>query len=172
MTKKLPDMPDLANAQEWANELASETNRGCALLAASWLEESTKHLIKCGLVEEAPQSLMKEVFSGTGPYATFSSSINICFLSGYISNKERSALHLVRKVRNEFAHSAQLNLDFEQEPVSDLCKRMEQIFPIPFSTPNNKNLFCATAAFLLVNLSHIRRGKIRPAAKAPDLKWD
>lgn len=60
--------------------------------------------------------LIATVFEGTGPLSTFSSKISLCRALGLFGEEVRHDLQILRKIRNDFAHSPQqLHLsDFSQ----------------------------------------------------------
>ena len=87
---------------EFRSSLDRETDRGCALLAVSYLEEELKVLLKKCLVERP--DVNKYIFSYNGPLGTFSSKIEMAFFLGKISNEVKKELHLLRKIRNDYHH--------------------------------------------------------------------
>lgn len=62
------------------------------------------------------KTLLENVFEGNGPLSTFSSKISLCIALGLFDKNVRHDLQILRKIRNEFAHSPnQLHLsDFPQ----------------------------------------------------------
>jgi DNA-binding MltR family transcriptional regulator len=51
------------------------------------------------------KALMARVFEGNGPLATFSSKIDLAHIQGLTSASQHHDLQILRKIRNEFAHS-------------------------------------------------------------------
>jgi len=84
-------------------ELEKESNRGCALVAAAYLENEVAALLNQFFVEMS-KSARKELFDFNGPVGTFSAKIKLAYALGLISAEVRNALDLVRGVRNKFAH--------------------------------------------------------------------
>ncbi|MEK3747877.1 MltR family transcriptional regulator [Paenibacillus sp. FSL E2-8871] len=101
--------------------LDKETDRGCALMAAAFLDELLKKLLEKYMVNE-PNSF-KELFTGSGGLSSFSSKINLSYLLGLISEKSKRDLHIIRKIRNEFAHSMEI-IDFEHPPIASRCREL------------------------------------------------
>lgn len=91
-----------------------ETDRGCALMASAYLEDRLEFLIKSFLVEEASNSL----FEFNGPFGTFSSKITTAYALGLVPKNLNTDLNILRKVRNEFAHRADLT-DFESSGIKE-----------------------------------------------------
>lgn len=103
------------------NTLDLETDRGCSLLAISFLEVELKDLLKKCLIEDP--GVENAIFSYNGPLGTFSSKIEMAFFLGRISQEVRNELHLLRKIRNQFGHSPDY-LDFDTEAIKDRCKAL------------------------------------------------
>jgi len=171
--KGLPEKPDLTRMQQFVDELAGESDRGCALLASSWLENATKDLIRCGLFADSNGKELKEVFSGSGPFSSFFSCINVCYLSGRISKSERRALHFIRDIRNDFAHNDKLDLTFDEDAISNRCAELRNlpIFPDTTFSSDNKMFFCQASAKLIIFLAHIRRSQVVTPDEMLDPVW-
>ncbi len=84
--------------------LNDETDRGCTLMAAAFLDEELENLIKAHLVDS--KKAIKSVFDNSGALGTFSSRIDISFLLGLIPKNIYDDLHILRKIRNDFAHNS------------------------------------------------------------------
>jgi hypothetical protein len=93
-----------AQVAAFLEELKSQTDRGTAVIAAAVLDDLLEILLTARFVElsgERSDGLFKKIGA---PLSSFSSKIEICFAVGVISNEARLAMHLIREVRNEFAH--------------------------------------------------------------------
>ena len=99
-----------------ANE---ESDRGCALILSSNLENRLGKLIK-ELCVNLTKEVEKRLFCGTGGFATFSSRIDTCYALGQIGEEEYRDLNLIRKIRNEFAHT-EGELTFESQSIKSRC---------------------------------------------------
>lgn len=102
--------------------LASETDRGCGLMVGAYLDELTKEFLAALFVND--KEAQKEFLRPDGPLGTFSSRIDLCYLLGQISALERRELHLLRKIRNEFAHSA-TSKDFSDMRILQRIKELK-----------------------------------------------
>ena len=103
------------------HEFREESDRGCALMAAAYLDEALKQMLASYMVND--KRLIKDLFNGQGPLATFSSRINLAFALGKISNEAKFDLHIIRRIRNDFAHISE-PIDFENESISNRCKEL------------------------------------------------
>jgi Domain of unknown function (DUF4145) len=113
-------------------ELGSQTDRGVAIISAAWLEEIIE-LIILGRFIELPEDRRKALFDRMGaPLSSFSAKIEISFAIGAISNDVRTALHLVREIRNKFAHSLEV-LSFDHADIAPILEA------VPFSFMKTKS---------------------------------
>jgi len=132
---------NLDNLIEFATEdifkfqfiLLRETDRGVALMAAAYLENSLENLLKKFFVENS--SLKSDPFNSYNGFLTsFSSKIDLAFMLGLISNKTKQKLNWIRSIRNDFAHSADF-IDFDKQSFADRCnnlndyKKSEDLLP-------------------------------------------
>ena len=85
------------------SEFESESDRGCVLLAAAMIDNILEVLIKHVLIEckTKNDSLFDDA---TAPLGTLSAKIDLAYRLGIISDNLRRDLHIIRKIRNDFAH--------------------------------------------------------------------
>ena len=96
----------------------NESGRGAVLVFATMLDEQLKKAIDAFLVDNSTIVKLTEGFNA--PIGTFSTRSLLAFGLGLISEREYNEIELIRKVRNEFAHS--IDMTFEQPSVSSRCK--------------------------------------------------
>jgi hypothetical protein len=101
--------------------LTSESDRGCALFAAAYLDKSLSDLLYVSLVEN--KRIETDLFDGTAPLSTFSSRIKFAYYLGKISLACRRDLDIIRNIRNDFAHHADM-ISFEDQSIRDRCKNL------------------------------------------------
>jgi hypothetical protein len=125
--------------------LTAETDRGVALICAAYLGEELRALLEKSLVE-AP-SVVGKLFEGTGPFATFSSRIDVAFANGLLSDDRRRALHLIRRIRNDFAHDP----GERRFRDADMSARCRELLPLnPFADEKNpRNLYIRAVLTIL-----------------------
>ena len=109
------------DAKAFRNALSSESDRGCGLFAAAFLDSSLSDLLYVSLV--ANKKIETDLFEGTAPLATFSSRIKMAYYLGLISEPCRRDLDIIRAIRNDFAHKLDVN-SFEVQAVQDRCKTL------------------------------------------------
>jgi DNA-binding MltR family transcriptional regulator len=132
-----------------------ESDRAAALLAASFLDEQLKQALESVLVDDS--KLIKKLFEGYGPLSGFSARIDIAYAMGYLPRIIHRELHLIREIRNHFAHHPDLT-DFATQTVKDKCAELR----IPKELVTDKSaVLDARTQFLWASshcVSHIRLG--------------
>lgn len=124
--------------------LRDETDRGCALMAASFLDNRIKQLIERQLISD---KCTDELLSPSGPIGTFSNRINIAFSMALIPSAMRRDLHILRKIRNDFAHES-IPISFETDHIKNKC------YELQYAGENRKSLTpkdCFTFAMLAID---------------------
>lgn len=106
-------------------ELTKETDRGCALMAAAFLDNELMLMLSDKII--GPKRFKQSVFEFNGPLGSFSSRIKMGYSLGLISKEILEDLDLIRKVRNEFGHRYE-PISFESEPVKSWIIGLKQTF--------------------------------------------
>lgn len=138
-----------------------ETDRGCALILAANLDNRLSELLRNLYVEHPPKS-EKNLFSSQGFPATFSSRIDMCYALGQIGEDEYHDMHLIRKIRNEFAHN-ESGLTFQSPSIYSRCThfRLVEKFEVDYplekyrvSKPRNRfQILVATLCWIIEDRS-------------------
>jgi DNA-binding MltR family transcriptional regulator len=102
-------------------QLASESDRGAALIGCSLLEEDLDQLLRSKMSPNAEAKQIDGLFSGFGPLATFSAKIAICHAFGFIDGDLFHDLEVIRKIRNKFAHEYTTKEFFDDATFQQLC---------------------------------------------------
>lgn len=100
--KKKYGTHDFNDIVEIANEFKGESDRATVILAAAKMDAMLYLLIGKFLIPITTSQ--DELLDGDSPLGTFSSRINIAYRLGLISPDFVKALHIVRRIRNSFAH--------------------------------------------------------------------
>jgi DNA-binding MltR family transcriptional regulator len=117
--------PDLESSPFWSEvvafikSLTPESDRGIAVLSAAFIDMELEKLLTRFFVD-AP-AVTKDLLGQSRPIGTFSSRIDLCFAVGLIGKATHRNLHLVRKVRNDFAHSGK-PLKFSEPQIAARCR--------------------------------------------------
>lgn len=115
-----------------------ETDRGCALMAAAFLETELENLLKLKLVGTRKQ--IEELFKYNSPLGNFSSKIKFSYALGLISKSILQDLEIIRTIRNEFGHEYK-PLSFSTRAINDRIVNLK-------SHLNEKNAATARETFL------------------------
>jgi DNA-binding MltR family transcriptional regulator len=111
-------------------EIEEQTDRGVAIVGAAWVEEAMTAAIESLL--HSDNKAWSRLFSGNGPLSTFSAKTDLCSLLGLVSATIKSDLHIIREIRNEFAHQIvhrfeHTKLSFVSPHINDKCKALKCI---------------------------------------------
>lgn len=88
--------------------LRRESDRGCAIFAAAFLDGDLERLLRTYFRQD-PGTVKKVVdplFRTYAPLSTFSAKIQICFALGLLTKRLHRRLEVFRRIRNELAHDA------------------------------------------------------------------
>src|SRR5581483_7853910 len=97
-------------------EFASETDRAAVILGAAKVDDFLYHILI--QVFHPHTGKVDDLLDSEGPLSTFSSRITVAFRLGLIDATFFQALNLIRRLRNEFAHSA-IGMKLKDAPHSD-----------------------------------------------------
>src|SRR5262249_28342328 len=107
------------------DNLNAESPRGCALIAAGYLEELLKRVL-LGFMRDVKEAEAL-VEGGNAPLGTFSARIQACFALGLIEDEEYQELVLIRRIRNELAHNAKAS--FDDPVIASRCQELKYRAP-------------------------------------------
>ncbi len=93
----------LDNFNKLLKKTQSESYRGMVLSMAAFTEDLLGNVIKDFLLDVAATAELVEGFNA--PLGTFSARIKAAYALGLISEEQHKDINLIRKIRNEFAHS-------------------------------------------------------------------
>jgi DNA-binding MltR family transcriptional regulator len=146
---------------DFRRTLSPETDRGCALMAAAYLDERLDELLRAFFIDD--KAISESILGRDKPLSTFSSRIDLAYLLGLISPKERTALHIIRKIRNEFGHVASpLSFD-EPKNIAPKCRNLENF--VGHKEKSHRSMFTTAVMVLLGCItgehSHTEHRKIR-----------
>ncbi len=135
MNSKEPEIVDLSR---FLNLFNKESDRGAALIAASFLDNSLKEIIEVFLIKEKSS---KELIDGfNAPIGSFSSRINLANSLGLLMEDEYKLLHSLRKIRNEFGHEWD-EVTFDSQTIKSKIQNIEWYGPEDITDRTNKSKF-------------------------------
>jgi DNA-binding MltR family transcriptional regulator len=106
--------------QDFDDALRGETDRAAAVLGAAYLDDHLEKVFRARLRSETPDT----VYRYRGPLGDFASKIDLAFALGWITTELRDDLHVIREIRNKFAHDPDHLLAFEDQSIRDLTKNL------------------------------------------------
>ena len=114
---------DLAH---FIKELKGETERGLPLVGTALIDEKLLESLQAFFI--AGKSSKKLLTEGNSVLGTFSARIEACFALGLIDEFEYQEIGLLRKIRNEFAHSKH-GTSFKTEKIKRYCLGLKSDLP-------------------------------------------
>jgi hypothetical protein len=93
---------ELIRFNRFLEEFDQETDRAAVILGAANIDELLYQLLSATLLPSTAAN--DELLDGDGPLSTFSARINASHRLGLIDANMTRTLHVVRKIRNAFAH--------------------------------------------------------------------
>ena len=104
-------------------EFEKETDRAAGIVGASILDSTLESILKSRLVK-SQQAKNDSLFDGpNAPLASFGSRIDMAYRLGLISDEMSKVLHIVRRIRNSFAHDL-VDCDFNNPQVVSLVHNL------------------------------------------------
>lgn len=147
---------------EFRRSLNPETDRGCALMAAAYLDSEIDRTLRLYVV--ANIKIADEFFGQGKPAGTFSSRIDLAFLLGLITSNGRRDLHLIRKIRNDFGH-VHRPLIFDNPAIASRCRELMHHFRDNSEAP--RSIFISSAVGALAML-HTAMNNLSQLTERPE----
>ncbi len=113
--------PEIENFASFLEKQNKESDRGLVLISGAMLDERLKDILSNFLLEGKSSQDLLDGFNA--PLGTFSARIAACYSLGLIEKNEFDELTLVRKIRNEFAHTWD-ETNFESKKLKELCAKL------------------------------------------------
>ena len=98
-------------------DFIDESDRGVFIVAAAYLESELDSIIDREFDKRSiPNGLRKNLFCMSGPLSSFYSKITVCYAFGLISKESYRDLSIIRRIRNQVAHSYG-DIDLNEEAI-------------------------------------------------------
>lgn len=106
-------------------EFEKESDRGVVLVSAAVMDDMLELLIReyFSAHGSKPKNVIDPLFSTFGPLASFSSKIRLAFALNMLDDWLYGDLRILKKLRNEFAHSFE-SADFGAQKVVSLTEKL------------------------------------------------
>lgn len=141
-------------------KLSNESERGAVLIGTSKIEEFLELLVTKILPVES-NSYKKRLLEYPGPLSSFSSKIELLYAFRYIDNQFYTSLNVLRKLRNDAAHSYNdFSLEKEANKIEEIIKFVDE------------DLSYVINELSLNNLLEIKKGKLEKIYQDKGLRID
>jgi len=111
----------LDDHNDFSKQYDGESDRASAILASSFLDNCLENFLKEKL---ADHKIKDNLFKGYGPLSSFSARTDIALLLGLIPEHIYQDLKIIRKIRNEFAHSTE-QISFSKGKIKDFVSNLQ-----------------------------------------------
>lgn len=120
-------------------EFKKESDRASVILSVAMLDRALETCLKASLVPigSSEDDLLEGIYA---PISTFSARIDLAHRIGLISAKFCRDLHIIRKIRNEFAHNIS-GCDFDNSAVRSRITELARSSGIEDRVPKKRRVF-------------------------------
>ncbi len=139
--------------------LYKESDKGCVLIVGTILEEHLRQLHEAHIAAHttsAKKNIFKDLCQPHAPLSTFSSVIKIAFAYGLIPTDDYEELEIVRRLRNEAAHTI-CDFSLEDDGIKDLVLRLRADERMPPNAVDAKSSPAGTANLTLPKITKVKR---------------
>jgi len=146
------DMPEEfkipAEIASFRRMLKGETDRGCALTCSAYLQSELADLLSAYMVDD--EGVTAGLLEGSGSLASFYAQIDAAYVLGLVSAAARRDLHIIRRIRNAFAHEPGA-ITFDDDSIASRCNELHHdIFRAPL-TPRKKYVRVTLGVLALIH---------------------
>ena len=159
---------------EFVSEFRKESDRAAVILGAAKLDLLLYQILIKFLFSNA--SSRDDLFNGDGPLSTFSAKIHLCYRLRLIDSDLSRSLHLIRKIRNSFAHEVtgcSLDSGSHRDRVKELMapfeiyNNFEKYKDNAFGSQSSYSFYFRTALAIIVLRLEGVLGKVKPIYEEP-----
>lgn len=120
-------------------EFEKESDRACVILSVAMLDQALEGLLKAHLVPIS--SSEDELLEGAyAPISTFNARIDLAHRIGLISARFCRDLHIIRRIRNDFAHNI-TGCSFEDSTVRNRIIELTRSSKLPKKFPDVRKTY-------------------------------
>jgi hypothetical protein len=124
--------------------LSGETDRGMALVLASYCETLLDKILLKSFIQDGPVNINELM-----DRQSFYMKINLAHIIGKISIEEYNDLHTIRCIRNKFAHSFEV-LNFSNPEIEKLCMELKVYKRNPRISDESVSTFSGRKRFIMI----------------------
>ena len=113
------------NFKTFYDQMSDESDRGAVIVSVSLIDELLGNLLKAKLAPSLEKS--DELFDAAfSPFGSFSAKIDLAYRIGLLRPSVRKSLHLLRKIRNNFAHASGIK-GFDDPSTQDRIRELTKL---------------------------------------------
>jgi hypothetical protein len=166
LSRHLPSPPEIKKIMDG---LIEQDDLHVAITAVSIIEAHLEKLIITRL-HSADKDFLNRLFENRGPLSDFNSKILIAQAFGLVTRPLAEELHVMRTIRNTFAH-AKMPLSFDMQPIESVVRSLKLLtsigggkIPGPIAESwaariAPRNAFLLTLRIMLIILGEITKKK-------------
>ena len=132
--------------------ISRESDRGCALVAAEYLDARLEKLLRANFVMTRGAD---DVFRYPGMLSSFAAKVLLADLLGLLPLDAIRDLTMIRKIRNDFAHSS-TEATFATENIANRCKELIHVALQPDAEGRARFIRAATGVAAIIDGSSNR----------------
>lgn len=152
------------NYAKFRDLLGRESDRGCALVGAAYLDEEITRLLRVRMV--AHNGNIAALLDQGRPLSAFSAKIRTAYAMGLIPDDVFHDINIIRAIRNKFAH-LHGPLSFNDASISDQCKALRLAFASKKeSTPRSRFIHVVTTVYSAMSIESRKERIQAPSADA------
>ena len=102
---------------KFGEKMHSESDRACAILGAAFLDAKLENLF----AQRFKKKYHIDLLNGTSSLSTFPARIRLASALAWIDDPIQIDLDIIRKIRNDFAHSFDHELSFQNPSLVNRC---------------------------------------------------
>ncbi len=160
--------PHLKEFVGFLPELNKESDRGCVMVACSYLDELLRRTLLAFLVEVPTSVDLVEGFNA--PLGTMSTRAAAAYSLGLIREKEFKELEILRRLRNRFAHG--VHVSFDMQDVKALCQNLTMSARNGDPSKDTaRGLYTTAAVCLILNLTNRPAYVSQQRRECKEWKW-
>jgi hypothetical protein len=140
--------PDIEHRTALEKEMYHESDRASVVMFGSQVELALEKLLKKKFRSGLSNEKLKGLFEYNAPLASFSAKIDVAYALNLIGPVALHDLHIVRTLRNEFAHS-RMPLTYDHPAVKAVCAELK--------TPDTGKFFIPLGYLTSVTRAKLKR---------------
>ena len=118
--------PEIELLGKFLSEFNKESDRGAALAAAAFLDETLLEILTNYLADVPARKVLLK--GANAPLGTFSSRISAAYALGLLEEHEYREINIIRQIRNKFAHGWE-EAHFTDGDITSLCGQLPWLGP-------------------------------------------